>query len=91
MSLTERQEDILEVIRESLRSRGLPPTVREIGAALGIASPNSVALQLNQLEIKGYIRRHPRLSRGIQLTRQDESNERTDRSSERRTGTEAEA
>jgi repressor LexA len=57
--LTARQRRILEVIRESVEHRGYPPSVREIGDAVGLASTSSVAHQLNALERKGLLRRDP--------------------------------
>jgi repressor LexA len=58
-SLTERQRTILEVIRTSVTTRGYPPSIREIGDAVGLTSTSSVAHQLRTLERKGYLRRDP--------------------------------
>ena len=58
-SLTARQRGILDVIETSMRERGYPPSVREIGEAVGLTSPSSVAYQLQALEKKGYLRRDP--------------------------------
>ena len=55
--LTERQRTILEVIRSSVMTRGYPPSIREIGDAVGLTSTSSVAHQLRTLERKGYLRR----------------------------------
>ena len=57
--LTGRQRGILEVIETSMRDRGYPPSVREIGEAVGLTSPSSVAHQLSTLERKGFLRRDP--------------------------------
>ncbi len=57
--LTERQRTILDVIRASVSSRGYPPSIREIGDAVGLTSTSSVAHQLRTLERKGYLRRDP--------------------------------
>jgi repressor LexA len=57
--LTERQRTILNVIRTSVTSRGYPPSIREIGDAVGLTSTSSVAHQLRTLERKGYLRRDP--------------------------------
>src|SRR3981189_210402 len=57
--LTERQRPILDVIRASVTTRGYPPSIREIGDAVGLTSTSSVAHQLRTLERKGYLRRHP--------------------------------
>ncbi|GGN75287.1 LexA repressor [Actinoplanes lobatus] len=65
--LTTRQLRILAVIRDSVRERGYPPTVREIGAAVGLVSPSSVSYQLGVLEKHGLIRRQPNNSRAVEL------------------------
>jgi repressor LexA len=65
--LTARQRRILEVIRNSVDRRGYPPAVREIGEAVGLNSPSSVAHQLTQLERKGYIRRDPMRPRALEV------------------------
>jgi repressor LexA len=57
--LSPRQRRILEYIRETVDARGYPPSVREIGEAVGLVSPSSVAYQLNVLEKKGYLRKDP--------------------------------
>ena len=65
--LTLRQRRILESIRESVETRGYPPSMREIGTLVGLTSPSSVAHQLHVLERKGYIRRDPNLPRAIEV------------------------
>ena len=65
--LTERQQSILDFIVETIQTRGFPPTLREIGIAFGIRSTKGVNDHLAALERKGKIRRHPELSRGIEL------------------------
>lgn len=65
--LTLRQELILESIQSSLKSRGFPPSMREIGAVVGLKSPSSVKHQLLALERKGYIRRNPHLPRALEV------------------------
>jgi repressor LexA len=62
-----RQEEILAFIAGSLRERGYPPTIREIGKAFGIASTNGVRYYLDRLEQSGKIRRDRWTSRGIEL------------------------
>ena len=57
--LTARQVKVLEVIRSAVATRGYPPSLREIGDAVGLTSPSSVAHQLTALERKGYLRRDP--------------------------------
>ena len=65
--LTRRQRGILEVIRDSVERRGYPPSVREIGEAVGLNSPSSVAHQLKVLESKGYLRRDPNRPRAMEV------------------------
>ncbi|GIF29724.1 transcriptional repressor LexA [Actinoplanes utahensis] len=65
--LTARQLRILAVIEQWVRERGFPPTVREIGAAVGLVSPSSVSYQLGVLEKHGLIRRQPGNSRAVEL------------------------
>ncbi len=65
--LTPRQRKILEVIRDSVERRGYPPSVREIGEAVGLASASSVAYQLGVLEKKGHLRRDPNRPRAVDV------------------------
>lgn len=67
-SLTERQQDVYDMIRGLIIDRGYGPTVREIGEHFGIKSPNGVMCHLRALERKGLIRRSPNKSRAIELT-----------------------
>lgn len=67
MELTERQKEILEVIRGAIKAQGYPPTVREIGAAVGLASPASVQNHLAALEEKGLIRRGGSKRRALEV------------------------
>lgn len=69
MRLPERQQKILQVIEEAVREQGYPPTVREIGAAVGLCSPASVHGHLASLEAKGYIRRGPSKRRALEVIR----------------------
>jgi repressor LexA len=64
-SLTPRQRRVLEVIREWVQRFGYPPSVREIGEAVGLTSTSSVAHQLRALESKGYLRRDPNRPRAV--------------------------
>ncbi len=66
--LTNRQRLVLETIRDSIERRGYPPSMREIGEAVGLTSPSSVAHQLTALERKGYLRRDPNRPRAIEVT-----------------------
>lgn len=66
--LTSRQEQVLGYIAETIRDRGYPPTIREIGTALGIRSTNGVNDHLKALERKGYIERSGAKSRAILVT-----------------------
>lgn len=74
--LTKRQEQTLDFIRESIRGRGYPPTLREIGEHMGIRSTNGVNDHLRALERKGYLRREDMKSRALRLV--DEAEESTD-------------
>jgi repressor LexA len=67
-SLTPRQREVYDFIREKIRSRGYGPTVREIGTQFNISSPNGVMCHLKALEKKGLINREPNMSRAIQLS-----------------------
>jgi repressor LexA len=67
-ALTARQERILEMIRASVLDRGYPPTMREIGEAVGLTSTSSVKHQLQALETKGYLRRDANLPRAIDVS-----------------------
>lgn len=71
-SLTQRQRTILNVIRESVTSRGYPPSIREIGDAVGLTSTSSVAHQLRTLERKGYLRRDPNRPRAVDVRGADD-------------------
>jgi repressor LexA len=66
-SLTTRQSEVYNFIRERIRACGYGPTVREIGTRFAINSPNGVMCHLKALEKKGLIRREPNRSRAIQL------------------------
>lgn len=70
--LTPRQRTVLETIREAVERRGYPPSMREIGEAVGLTSPSSVAHQLASLERKGYLRRDPNRPRAIEVTSPEE-------------------
>ena len=65
--LSNRQARILEYIREVTRLRNYPPSVREIGEAVGLSSSSTVHNHLNQLERRGFIKRDPSKSRTVQL------------------------
>ena len=65
--LTLRQRRVLQVIRESVDTRGYPPSVREIGEAVGLNSPSSVAHQLKVLQAKGFLRRDPNRPRAMEV------------------------
>ena len=65
--LTPRQRKVLEVIRDAVERRGYPPSMREIGEAVGLTSPSSVAHQLATLERKGFIRRDANRPRAIEV------------------------
>ncbi|EKP93922.1 transcriptional repressor LexA [Thermaerobacter subterraneus] len=65
--LTRRQRQILDYIKASIRERGYPPSVREIGEAVGLKSTSTVHTYLARLERKGYIRRDPTKPRAIEV------------------------
>lgn len=65
--LTERQKEILDFIRETVAASGMPPTVAEITAAMGVSSTNGIRGHLQALERKGAIELVPNASRGIRL------------------------
>lgn len=65
--LTTRQQDILEFISTQMRERGFPPSVREIGAAVGLTSPSTVHAHLATLQEHGYLRRDPDKPRAIEV------------------------
>jgi len=65
--LTRRQRRILEVIKEAVDSRGYPPSIREMGESVGLASSSSVAHQLKVLEQKGFLRRDPNRPRALEV------------------------
>ena len=81
--LTPRQRKVLEVIRDSVERRGYPPTVREIGEAVGLTSTSSVSHQLMTLQKKGFLRKDPSKPRAVDVRMpgdvdraQDEADER---------------
>lgn len=65
--LTARQQKILVFMREEIHGRGYPPSMREIGSAVGLASTSSVAHQLRVLERLGYVKRDPNRPRAIEI------------------------
>ncbi|MBE3597942.1 MAG: transcriptional repressor LexA [Limnochordaceae bacterium] len=65
--LTPRQRQVLEFIRKMVQSRGYPPSVREIGEAVGLSSSSTVHGHLARLEEKGYLRRDPTKPRAIEI------------------------
>jgi repressor LexA len=71
--LTKRQEQTLDFIRSSIRDRGYPPTLREIGEHMGIRSTNGVNDHLRALERKGYLRREDMKSRALRVVDEQES------------------
>lgn len=70
--LTKRQEQTLDFIRNSIRDRGYPPTLREIGEHMGIRSTNGVNDHLRALERKGYLRREDMKSRALRVVGEEE-------------------
>src|SRR5690606_19137663 len=66
-TLSDKQLAILDMIKRSVSSRGYPPSMREIGDAVGLSSLSSVTHQLNQLELSGYLRRDPNRPRALEV------------------------
>ena len=67
--LTGRQQEIWEFLAEYVGKHGYPPTVREIGESVGLASPSTVHAHLANLERAGYLRRDPTKPRALELLR----------------------
>ncbi len=65
--LTARQRQVLEFINDEVRDRGYPPSVREIGEAVGLSSPSTVHAHLGALQDKGFLRRDPSKPRAIEI------------------------
>ena len=66
-ALTARQQKMLDAIRTEIEQKGYPPSMRQIGDMVGLASLSSVTHQLGRLETMGYIRRDPKLPRAIEV------------------------
>jgi len=65
--LTDRQREILQMIDRSMRERGYPPSVREIGEAVGLTSPSTVHSHLGSLQRMGFLKRDPTKPRAIEV------------------------
>ncbi|HEX5630637.1 MAG TPA: transcriptional repressor LexA [Acidimicrobiia bacterium] len=70
--VTERQREILELILQTVRRRGYPPSVREIGEAVGLSSPSTVHSHLSALVEAGMLRRDPSKPRAIEVIEQED-------------------
>ena len=70
--LTKRQNEILTYIKKYMVSHGYPPTIREIGAALGVSSPATIHAHLANLESKGFIKKEDTKNRAIELLVENE-------------------
>jgi repressor LexA len=77
--LTDRQQQVLDYIRETVESRGYPPSVREIGEAVGLSSPSTVHSHLNSLVEAGAIKRDPSKPRAIMVVDETPTQTRSDR------------
>ncbi|WP_251549224.1 transcriptional repressor LexA [Neobacillus muris] len=73
VKISKRQQDILNFIKDEVKSKGYPPSVREIGEAVGLASSSTVHGHLARLESKGLIRRDPTKPRAIEVLDADEA------------------
>lgn len=71
--LTERQAEVLATIVVLSQAKGYPPTMRELGVALGISSTNGVTEHLDRLAAKGFIARDPKSARSIRILRTPEA------------------
>lgn len=71
--ISKRQQDILDFIKDEVKSKGYPPSVREIGEAVGLASSSTVHGHLARLESKGLIRWDPTKPRAIEILEADEN------------------
>jgi repressor LexA len=71
--ISKRQQDILEFIKGEVKKKGYPPSVREIGEAVGLASSSTVHGHLARLESKGLIRRDPTKPRAIEILEVDQT------------------
>ena len=81
--LTPRQRKVLEVIRDSVDRRGYPPTVREIGEAVGLTSTSSGSHQLMTLQKKGFLRKDPSKPRAVDVRMPGEAAAAQDEAAER--------
>lgn len=72
IKLSKRQQDILNFIKDEVQKKGYPPSVREIGEAVGLASSSTVHGHLARLESKGLIRRDPTKPRAIEILENDQ-------------------
>ena len=75
-SLNPRQRQILDFLRDHSRDHSYPPTVREIGRAVGLSSSSTVQNHLNTLETRGYIPRDPAKSRTVEIVDADRAQSR---------------
>ena len=73
--LTKRQSEIFDFIKQVVQSKGYPPSVREIGEAVGLASSSTVHGHLSRLEEKGYIKRDPTKPRAIEIVSEQSSDD----------------
>jgi len=76
VELSERQQEILEFVNQHVDANGYPPTVREIGQAVGLTSPSTVHAHLARLEAAGLIRRDPTKPRALEVIEGGRSRER---------------
>ena len=70
--LTPRQQEILNFINEEIKKKGYPPSIREIGKAVGLRSSSTVHAHLEKLQSLGYLRRDPTNPRALEVLKQDE-------------------
>lgn len=78
MELSSRQKGILDFIRSFVSDNGYPPSIREIGKAVGISSTSVVNYNLNVLQVKGFLERGKEVARGLRLVDDEQSESRDD-------------
>src|SRR6266699_1878208 len=73
--LTPRQQRVLATIKAAIEKRGYPPSMREIGQAVGLTSSSSVAHQLRVLEEKGFLKRDPNRPRALSVSMPEDTDQ----------------
>lgn len=71
MPTIQKTRKIYEFVKEAVRANGMPPTLKEIGKAFGMTSVSSVHKHVEKMELQGWIKRVPNVSRGIRIVEQE--------------------